>query len=109
MIYINETTAIMFSHVTVPGDSRYPADWTLAQNHRATVCDIVSLENGVINEKLASGIARCNPLDNFNKEKGRKDSLTKALSQLTTSKSLRKTFWIAYHNRQMQPGVQNYV
>jgi len=49
------------------------------------------------------GAAFTNYKDHFDKEKGRKISLTRALQHLFKDPTIRKEFWDAYHNRFPQP------
>jgi len=102
MIYIDNTHAIMFSHINISADydlADWNPNWVSAKEHRATICEIVELDGEKIINKLAKGIARCNPLDNYNKEIGRKNSLTKALNNSNYGKVDRKRIWRAYHER----------
>jgi hypothetical protein len=102
MIYINNSNAIMFSHITVPGNPSVDPKFTAAHPHRATVCEIVSVENGEVVQKLAEATAHCNPLDNYSKELGRKRSLTLALKNSNFGKAGRALIWQAYHNRNVR-------
>lgn len=61
-----------------------------------TECHIESLSNGVSIIELAEK----SPQDQFNKEIGRKISLTRALKQLfPEDKKARRYFWLRYHSR----------
>lgn len=70
-------------------------------NVRYTDCRIYEIEGGLV----ALGSARCSPLDNFSKEKGRKLSLKDALSESnsyisqTKDKEFRRLVWNAYFGR----------
>lgn len=52
---------------------------------------------------LSEGVARCSPLDTFNKEKGRKVALTNAVAALREAGALTKDesrlLWTAYNGR----------
>lgn len=49
-----------------------------------------------INDKVINGVALCNPMDNFDREKGRKLSLTRALKTWGLEKADRTIIWKAY-------------
>lgn len=77
---------------------------------RQTECYIMELseENGVRNRRIiCSAAAVCHPADQFNRDRGRKISLTRALSSMyprsgenaSLNKELRRKFWAAYLNR----------
>lgn len=104
MIYINDNKAIDFRHVTIE-DNRSEAKRNLRMSgntmptRRATVCDIVE----VIGEKpykiIASGMAKCDSRDNYNKERGRKTALKLALKNAGMSRNERTRVWDAYWSR----------
>ncbi len=47
----------------------------------------------------AVGTARCNPVDGFKRETGRKIALDRALREVEPIKSFRRICWNAYHGR----------
>ena len=77
-------------------------EYTRGDNHQphATKCRLFGIREGGEPILLAKGKADCSPLDNFNKSKGRKLALTRALKKLTTLTKLeRQAVWEAYLNR----------
>jgi hypothetical protein len=55
-----------------------------------TICNIISQDKNTI------GVSTKHPKDNFNKERGRKISLTRALITANLNKEERKEFWKVY-------------
>lgn len=72
---------------------------------RYTVCQVfvLNLSNKKDVKLLAEGVARCSSLDNFDKEVGRKESLTRAVANLKKHEAVTKEecerVWDAYHGR----------
>ena len=71
---------------------------------RYTHCELYEILPGPDNEKpqtklMCEGIARCSPLDNFNKEAGRKIALTRAIKVLELNRDEREVVWETYLNR----------
>ena len=65
-----------------------------AGNHpTATTCFILDKET---NEEVTRGVAKCNPADRFEYEKGRKIALTRALQDANATRSERGDVWAAY-------------
>ena len=50
-------------------------------------------------KQVSSGLTRCSVNDQFNKETGRKISLTRALEKTNLTKSERAIFWQTYFDR----------
>ena len=74
---------VMWHHVTKVTDEN---------KKLGTECYIKNLNN----ELLVKGVARLSPKDEFNKNKGRKISLAKALQSLGLQRENRIAFWKAY-------------
>lgn len=96
MIYINQNTAINFRHLTANAQHTAGNREGILPS-RVTECEIVSVQGENIVEILAFGESRCHPFDNFNKEVGRKNSLSRAVK--TLGRDFRKQIWTAYFNR----------
>ena len=85
--------------VDVPGVGKYRVKW----HHRVdddsrptcTECVILGDDGGVIEV----AVARCNPKDHFERNRGRKLSLTRALEQWTPVRDYRRYFWNAYREQ----------
>ncbi len=91
MIFINTNLAIDFRH------SRFDHNHELGfRQPRTTICEIVHFIDGE-RTVVSRGRSVCHPLDNFNKEFGRKNSLTRAVARLPRADRMR--FWRAYNNR----------
>ena len=102
MIYINENKAIDFRHEKIEDNRREVKDYwcdELVPMKRITVCDIVEVGEERPYKIVATGVARCDSRDNFNKERGRKMSLKLALKDAGTPRDERRVIWSAYHNR----------
>ena len=99
MIQINENTAINFRHLTVDNANQSvpvrPSN--RPSSTRVTECEIVKVEGSNIVEVLGYGKSQCHPTDNFNKEFGRKNSLSRALQNL--DQDFRRQIWTAYFQR----------
>ena len=73
--------------------------------YRKTVCEVYRLgpRKSVPPERelISTGVATCSPLDQFQKEVGRKVSLTRALQETAPSlnKDFRAAIWKTYFNR----------
>ena len=63
-----------------------------------TYCDIYVGET-----LIATGQARCNPKDHFNKDGGRKLSLSRALQEIGLSKEDKKCVWEVYRTMTKKP------
>jgi hypothetical protein len=89
------------------GNTLYIVKWTHGNNtpeidgFRACECSI--WEGDVF---YGLGFSWCHPNDNYNKETGRKLSLTNALKESGFNRETRTMFWKAYFNRK---GVTNEV
>ncbi len=91
MIFIDKNLAIDFRH------SRFDHNHDLGFNQpRTTTCEIVHYTDGS-KSVVASGKSFCHPLDNFNKEFGRKTALSRAIANLPRADRMR--IWSAYNNR----------
>jgi hypothetical protein len=107
MIYITKNTAINFRHSEVENPEFLPpknGTFKLSRGYTSTVakskrteCEIVTVEDNKIVEVISTGVSLCHPYDNFNKELGRKNSLTRALADLP--RDVRREAWKAYFNR----------
>lgn len=60
------------------------------------VTDCIIVYNNIDGDSVATGRAFCSMQDNFNKAKGRRISLTRALEQLGVSKEIRAIVWTEY-------------
>jgi hypothetical protein len=80
---------------------RREVDTTPVNAPDTTYCDIIFHNPSVPDTKwiLGTGIAMCHPNDQFEKEKGRKIALTKALDAAKFPRHLRTLAWEAYHAR----------
>jgi hypothetical protein len=100
MIYITPNKAINFRHYFVDSSdanvSKRVTNANLATS-RITECEIVNVDGEEIVEVLGKGTSRCHPMDNFNKEFGRKNALARAISNM--SRADRTVIWNAYFNR----------
>lgn len=66
---------------------------------RHTECKILTpIEDTEMPGFISIGYAKCHPNDNFDKERGRQISLSKALEDAEFSKEERKVFWDIYKN-----------
>ena len=92
---------------------------------RNTFCTIFMLDSDgdgkQVAQALAKGHARCSPLDNFNKEEGRKVALSKALklwfpgvkegvtddTVINQNRKVREAIWKGYHSRWVNDAFQN--
>lgn len=65
-----------------------------------TLCDVMEAIDGYPKPiKLASGWARCAKEDTFNREKGRKRAIARALEEMGMSKAERYELWMGYFER----------
>lgn len=68
---------------------------------RTTMCTIEKVSAGKLfkedGELVSTAKSMCNPVDNFNKDIGRKISLTRAIKEFP--KEVRKLIWDSYLNR----------
>lgn len=66
---------------------------------RQTSCMIELLQNASW-ETVADGVARCNPSDHFERNRGRKLSLSRALAAVSAfTAEHRRAFWAAYRDQ----------
>lgn len=82
------------------GDQTITFDWEHSADHfgRFTRCDVFVQEGGKnIDNGYTYGVAYCNPVDNFCKERGRKLSLARAIGHMP--RSTRTKIWETYLNR----------
>jgi len=63
------------------------------QDHRTIICYISDTENRL---PVAEGRSLCSPKDTFNKNKGRKIALGRALKMFGINVEKRKIFWNKY-------------
>ena len=76
-----------------------------SQNEKLTWCIIENTASGVQHV----GEAICSSKDNYNKEVGRKTSLTRALKEAGFSKKSRRDFWNFYIGRKTNGQAQGDV
>lgn len=99
----NQEYMVHFTHVNEEAvTSRKLTNYgqELAPAKRHTECKILvpSEVEGEMPGFISIGYAKCHPKDNFNKEKGRQLSLSKALEDAEFDKETRTAFWNAYRN-----------
>lgn len=72
---------------------------------RVTRCDLFEIFTGPLARErpIASEIAKCSPRDNFEKERGRKIALTRAIEAAKLPKKDRSILWEAYLYRDASP------
>lgn len=80
----NGSLYVYFTHITTG-------------EHRKTEASIVSL-NGEEKNTLSTGITSVHHKDNYDRDKGRKLSLQRALAGTTLSKEDKVKFWEVYRN-----------
>lgn len=86
MIYVNNEYAIGFKH-------------TSQDSVRATKCFIYQVDNNRLGAVVGTGVAYCHYKDQFNKEKGRKLALRRAVQEAFPRGPERVSVWDAYFNR----------
>lgn len=103
MIYINNNRAINFRHSNIDNpENIYETkkrlnSQTYILKTRVVECEIFQVEGTKIVEVIAYGKSMCHPKDNFNKEFGGKNVLSRALAYLP--KEERTCAWNAYFSR----------
>lgn len=72
---------------------------------RVTRCELFEIFTGPLARErlIASEIAKCSPQDNFEKERGRKIALTRAIRAAKLQKPDREALWEAYLYRDAAP------
>ena len=76
----------------------YIIRWHHLPQSRVSVCQISNTTR-----LLKEGIAYCAPTDSFDKNKGRRVSLARALKALNLPKEVRMEFWEAYREMTKVP------
>lgn len=68
---------------------------------RTTRCELYDLPESHLKREvfIAMGTAKCSKLDNFEKEKGRKTALARAMKNARLHKDVRVKIWSGYFNR----------
>lgn len=94
---------ISFSHILKDADKQLKKNelpWT-----HETTCYVHEVDGvaGTWKEMLGMGQSRCSPSDTFNKEKGRKIALVRALDDAAFNRSDRGAVWDAYFGRFQEP------
>lgn len=87
---------VCFRHLKVG-----PSEWAKnepAYSHK-TVCTIFDITDGQPDDKPWKGVAKCSIKDNFCKEKGRKEAMTRALKEIGLRASEREVVWKTYFAR----------
>ena len=71
------------------------------KGYRETECRVLRIvkEEPFQTDDVCTGVSTCGPLDQFEKETGRKISLTRALRGSDIDKDLRTAIWKAYFSR----------
>lgn len=85
---------VRFQHDTQGEQAISPNGKSVTIN-RYSKC-VITLAESPEEAFVASGMAICHPKDNFNKEKGRQNALTRALLNANLAKEVRKFFWEKY-------------
>lgn len=96
----NKVLIVKWKHIApenkIYSDKLKKKDKSFLYNNRyingSTECLIKDVENPEVS--IYSGHTYCSPLDQFNKQKGRIVSLTKAIKHLP--KDVRTQFWLSY-------------
>lgn len=96
----NRTLGIAFQHLEHKPEQEVPlkGGGHATSSSRCTYCTLYLIV-GEDATFVAEGVSRCNPLDHFYKEIGRKLALKKALEAWGCPAPVRMWVWDAYHSR----------